>query len=118
MLKRIVLIGLFLVVLGIGNLIVGELKGNQYEAVVDELAAIGRTADKNSLVLSNHDHPLVRIERYRHLSQTVVQRQQKAMMRMELYRVVSFGGKAMFAFGIIVVVLALFAKFVVGLVGK
>lgn len=112
MLRRIILIGLFLIVLGIGNIIVGELKGAQYEAVVEELAQIGRSADRNPLIPYKQDHPLVNIERYRHLSQNVFQRQQKAVMRRDLYRVVSFGGKAVLAFGVIIVILGFFAGLV------
>jgi hypothetical protein len=104
MIKKLLFAGLFLVILGIGNIIVGSVKGNQYAVVAEELAAISRTSKRNPSTSSSHSYPLIQIENSRHTAEHLIQREQKALMRRDLYRVVVFGGQAMLAVGILLFV--------------
>lgn len=81
--------------LGIGNLSVGFFKGQQYERVLQELAGLEPTP---GLVNAS---PLRRIQLAKQTANRTYQRQQKAQARLDLYRLVTFGGKVFVTLSII-----------------
>lgn len=98
---KLIVPGLFLLVLGIGNISVGIFKGNQYDLVLEELAH-----HKPSPALVNAS-PLRRIQVARTTASRIHQRQQKAGARRHFYRLVTFGGKVFVSLSIIFLLLAL-----------
>ncbi|OVE80326.1 hypothetical protein BVY02_00545 [bacterium J17] len=83
--------GVFLMLLGIGNISVGTFKGDEYQAVIDELAELSPTA---ALINAS---PLERIQLSNESIAKNYQRQRKAKARRNFYRLVTFGGQVFIA---------------------
>ena len=84
---KLVLPGVFLLVLGIGNISVGTFKGEQYEQVLQELST---TEPGPSLANAS---PLRRIQLATQTASRLYQRQDKARAKRDFYRLVASGGK-------------------------
>ena len=82
--------GLFLLILGLGNLFVGLYKAAEYRAV---LADLNPTAANEAPVLVNVS-PLRRIQMAKVAETRSYQRRNKAQGRYDFYRLVVFGGQA------------------------
>ncbi len=100
----LILPGLFLLVLGVGNLAVGMLKEEQYQEVIDELSVEEAVRAENGPTI----RPELVTEENSKRSQ---QRRMKAVARLDFYRLVGFGGKVFialsFPFFLIAVLLSL-----------
>lgn len=83
-----ILPGIFLLILGIGNLIVGHFKGSQYEKVLLELSV-----EKSGTALLNNASPMRRIQYEKTTTNRLDERQNKARARKDFYILVSLGGK-------------------------
>ena len=92
--KNILLTGFFLVVLGLGNLLVGTYKVAQYEEVAQELE-VPEFVPKD-LPMS----PMMRIEHERQNTKRQMDRQTKALSKLELYGIVALGGRLILGAGI------------------
>lgn len=85
--RNLLLSGTFFLALGCGNMLVGSLKGSEYSTVAQELALM-------EPFLSEAKTPaMIRIEKSRHTSERLLQRQKKASMRRDLYHLVFVGGR-------------------------
>ena len=84
---RLYLPGVFLLLVGIGNMIVGTYKAQQYRQVVDALSTIEASAS-----LENAS-PLRRMQIARLSADRQYQRRKTASSRLSFYYLVSFGGK-------------------------
>lgn len=82
---RFLVPGLFLFVLGVGNIVVGVMKTSQYEEVLQELAVL----EPSSVVTD--DSPLARIHSADHARFSG--RRQQAKISLDFYRFVVTGGK-------------------------
>ena len=100
---KFLLPALFLFVLGVGNIVVGYYKEWQYKQVYDELTEL-----EPSPVLSS---TLSRLQTTKQTSDRHLQRQLEANERLNLYRLVSFGGKSFIAVSLVLFALALFARY-------
>jgi len=84
---RFFLPGVFLAVLGIGNVLVGLYKEAQYEQVLHGLSS-------NETILGlQKASPLTRIQLLRQKAHRLYHRRKKALARVDFYRLVIFGGK-------------------------
>lgn len=99
-----ILPGIFLLILGIGNLIVGHFKGSQYDKVILELSV-----EKSGTELLHNASPMRRIQYEKTTANRLDERQNKAKARKDFYTLVSLGGKlfvalalVFFSFGLIV----------------
>jgi hypothetical protein len=90
--------GIFLLVLGLGNLGVGSYKASQYDVVVSELQQ--REFMTTSLVNAS---PLRRIQLAQQGANRLFQRMNEAKDRRSFYHLVSFGGKAFMLLGMCLV---------------
>lgn len=94
------LLGIFSACLGLGNIIVGTHKGQQYEGVYNEIAALA----PNSPEFLANNSPLTKLKySHQHLDR-IKEKQKKAMKRRDLYRTVTFGGKTLLSIGLILIV--------------
>ena len=84
---RFILPGIFLLVLGAGNIGVGVFKGKQYEEVLQELSVLRPSP---ALVTSS---PLKRIQVAKQTATRLHQRESKARARIDFYHLVEYGGK-------------------------
>ena len=85
--------GLFLLFLGAGNILVGDLKTKQYQEVLVELEAV-----EEPLPLENSGI-LTQIQNKRDDTKKISKSRIKALGRIDLYRLVTFGGKTMLTLG-------------------
>lgn len=81
--------GVFLLLLGIGNICVGHMRGQQYERVLEQLTDPS-TAEAGS-------SPLVRIQRSHLPNEKQYQRLSRARAKRDFYMLVASGGKAFLA---------------------
>ena len=84
--------GLFLFVLGIGNIWVGSYKGAEYDQVVQELSE--RSTPQN---FGSKISPIERIRLSKQSSDRLADRRKKALGRKHFYTLVSIGGKIFIA---------------------
>jgi len=84
---QLLLPGIFLLILGVGNLAVGTFKGEQYAKVMRELSTpdIGFTLTRSS--------PLKRLAEAPERISPSLLRRKKAQARLEFYELVSIGGR-------------------------
>jgi hypothetical protein len=84
---KLLLPGIFLFILGIGNVIVGHYKSQEYERVLSELApSVPPRAILNV-------PPMQRMQMERERATRLDERRSKAQARRDFYQLVSFGGK-------------------------
>lgn len=91
---QLLLPGLFLLILGAGNIAVGLYKSNQYKLVLDELSA------DSTPVLVNAS-PLRRIQLAEQTASRLYQRKNKARARLDFYELITFGGQVFVALSLI-----------------
>lgn len=103
---KFVLPGIFLLLLGIGNIAVGHYKGEQYNQVLEELSEPHPSAN---LVNAS---PLRRIEFVRHSANRLSQRQSKARARRDFYQLVTFGGKSFVGLSIVLLFSGLCVRYI------
>ena len=84
---KLVIPGLFLLILGTGNIAVGKFKSRQYQEVLLQLSDL-----EPSTTLINAS-PLRRVQIAKRSESRLYQRQTKAKNRRDFYEVVTFGGK-------------------------
>ena len=82
--------GLFLLILGMGNLWVGEIKEQEYQTVLDELQMLSTAAPAAKLV---HASPLKRVQLALNAAERTFHRREKALARKEFYSLVRYGGR-------------------------
>lgn len=99
---KLLIPGLFLLVLGIGNISVGTFKGRQYQEVLDELSVLEPTPG-----LENAS-PLRRVQLAKQTETRLYQRQNKAENRLDFYQLVRFGGKVFMVIGALLTIAGLF----------
>lgn len=87
--------GLFLLVLGIGNISVGTFKGDQYEQVLAELSA------QESTLGAANASPLRRIQLATQAASRLYQRQERAQAKLDFYNLVATGGKVFAALSLV-----------------
>ncbi len=97
---KLLLPGIFLLVLGIGNISVGTFKGAQYQQVLNELSVMERTQD------NIQPSPLARFQLSGESAVRADQRLRKARARRDFYELVTFGGKGFVCFSLVLLVLA------------
>ncbi len=105
---RFVVPGIFLFVLGVGNILVGTFKGNQYEQVLAELASAGE------LPALADASPLRRIQLATQTVSRLYQRQDKARAKLDFYRLVASGGRVFVALSFIFLLIGL-VRYIKGL---
>lgn len=98
---KLFLPGIFLLVLGIGNITVGVLKQNQYKRVIEEIAA-----EQPALELDRAS-PIQKIQLAKEIADRTYQRSHLANSRVEFYQLVAIGGKIMLAISVVILLLAL-----------
>jgi len=103
---KITVPGLFLLVLGLGNILVGSYKANQYQLVVSELSQM---EEPSKLVNASL---LKRIELDQAKSARIEDRREKATGRLDFYNLVSFGGKVMLSISGLLLSLGLLLRLV------
>lgn len=91
--------GVFLFVLGLGNLAVGITKAQQHQEVLTEL----QLQQPSALNLENSSS-LKRLQLAEQTAHRTFQREQEAKDRMAFYKLVSFGGKIFTALGLILLI--------------
>lgn len=96
--------GVFLLVIGLGNYVVGYYKEQQYSRIIDELSV--QQPRENFSMLS----PLSRLEMEKSVSLRLTQRTEKANSRRELYHLFSIGGLAWVLCSILLFILGFIAK--------
>ena len=97
--------GVFLLVLGAGNITVGEFKGRQYEQVLEELSGLQLPPQLINV------SPLRRIQMESETDR-LFQRQKNAEARRDFYKLVSFGGRVFIAMSVVLLSLgAVFSYF-------
>ena len=101
---KFLLPGLFLLLLGIGNISVGVYKGQQYEQVLEELK------QRNPRLELVNASPMRRIHFARNTANRLYQRQNKAKQRLDFYRLVALGGTIFLALGIPLLVVGLLLR--------
>ena len=84
---RLLIPAIFLVVLGVGNVLVGHFKYQQYNEMLNELNS------ENNFEKTENLSPLQRLKYTSNSSTKVISLKQKAEARRELYQLVSYSGK-------------------------
>ena len=100
---KFILPGLFLLVLGAGNIYIGSSKVNEYQNVLIELEKQQPSNFKNT-------SPLKRLRLAEQSADRIYQRLGEAKNRISFYQLVVFGGKCFFIVGIILLLTSLFMK--------
>ncbi len=95
---KFLLPGIFLLILGVGNVLVGGNKVAQYRSVIQDLTALGESYSGASGTTS-----LERIQQAKRATDRHVQLEHRARARTEFYLLVTFGGKVLVGIGIIFV---------------
>lgn len=104
-LARFLVPGIFLLLLGLGNIGVGTYKGAEYEQVLEELSEI----DSSSHLINAS--ALKRIQLAKTNTHRSEQLRQKASARRDFYNLVVFGGKFMLSISTIVLLMAAVVAF-------
>lgn len=91
--NRLLIPGLFLLILGLGNIAVGELKYSQYKEVIKELKNSTYTEGNEMLKAS----PLRRLQLEQERANRTDERLQKSKARASLYFLVRSGGQIFLA---------------------
>lgn len=84
--------GLFLLLLGFGNALVGYFKADQFNEVLRELQSAEQFKEEVT-----DSSPLMRLQMAKLLSDKVFERRERFEERRNFYRTVEFGGKAVMA---------------------
>ncbi len=100
---KFILPGLFLLVLGAGNIYIGSSKVSEYQNVLIELEKQQPSNFKNT-------SPLKRLRLAEQSADRIYQRLGEAKNRISFYQLVVFGGKCFFILGIILLLISLFMK--------
>lgn len=100
---KFLLPALFLFVLGVGNVWVGQYKEWQYKQVYDELSELQPASNINSTLGRIQSVPQTK-DRHR-------RRQMEANERRNLYRLVAFGGKAFISLSLMLFALSAAARY-------
>ena len=100
---KFILPGLFLLVLGAGNIYIGSSKVNEYQNVLIELEKQQPSNFKNT-------SPLKRLRLAEQSTDRIFQRIGEAKDRISFYTLVVFGGKCFFAIGVVLLLISLFVK--------
>lgn len=79
--------GLFLLLLGLGNALVGKMKTDQFEEVLQELESAQHFKEEVSA------SPMIRLQLSRKLADQAFERRSRFEERRNFYRTVAFGGK-------------------------
>lgn len=85
---KLLMPGIFLFVLGLGNIIVGHFKSLEYERVLTELEP---TTPPRALA---NVPPMRRMQMERERATRLDERRRKAQGRLDFYELVTFGGKS------------------------
>lgn len=99
--RKLLLPALFLFVLGVGNISVGLYKEWQYRQVYEELTILESSPEFGSASGLN------RLQNYQETRDRYQQGQIEARDRLQFYRLVAFGGKALIGISIILLAAAL-----------
>ena len=92
---RLLVPGIFLLLLGVGNLSVGVFKGQEYQSVLDELSSIQPSPGMENT------SPLRRIRLAKKAADRRYERLDKARARRDFYHLVLFGGKVFVGISVI-----------------
>jgi hypothetical protein len=92
---KFVVPGIFLLILGIGNISVGTFKGDQYEQVLADLSA------QEPTIGAADASPLRRIQLATQAASRLYQRQEKAQAKLDFYNLVATGGQVFVALSLI-----------------
>ena len=101
---KFLLPAIFLLVLGAGNVIVGDYKEYQYQQVYQELKELQPTTNIGST--------LGRIQSVPQTNDRHQRRQVEANERRNLYRLVAFGGKVFISLSILLFTMSLISRYV------
>ena len=93
--------GVFLIILGLGNIAAGISKVHQHELVLKELEIQQPLASN-----IENSSPLRRLQLAEQTAQRIIQRQTEAEDRKAFYNLVAFGGKVFTAIGTILILLS------------
>ena len=97
---KFLLPGIFLFILGIGNLAVGHYKGGQYDEVISELK------EKSLPLTIKEISPMERIRVTKESSARLGRRRDKAIARREFYQLVGIGGKIFISLSLVFISVA------------
>ena len=100
---KFLLPGLFLLLLGFGNLVIGTQKQAEYEVVLTEIALEDPASDSAFT-------PLKRIQGVEQLTEKNYQRRKTAASRRDYYRFVAYGGKVMLGISLLLLFTAVVLK--------
>ena len=93
--EKLWLPGIFLLLLGVGNLAVGYYKGIQYDYILEDLS------DLSALQEKVRSSPLMRFELSKRALEDDIDQESFARMRRELYSLVELCGQAMICFSLL-----------------
>ena len=102
---KFLLPGMFLFLLGVGNIGVGLYKGAQYQEVLKELA---ETQSSPKLTPAS---PLLRLEYTKQTVTRLYQRQSKAKARKDFYELVTFGGKVFVMLSLVLILASMMVRY-------
>ena len=100
---KFLLPAIFLLVLGIGNIIVGAFKTDQYQEVLSELYS---TTDHKPITAVDKASPLRRIQLTTQSQERTFQRLRAVQGRIEFYKMVSTGGGVFVMISILLMIVA------------
>ena len=100
---KFILPGIFLLILGAGNIYIGSSKVNEYTNVLEEL-------EKQKPSNFENTSPLKRLRLAEQSANRVYQRIEEAKDRISFYKLVVFGGKCFFVSGFLLILFSLFVK--------
>ena len=101
---KLLIPALFLIVLGVGNMLVGHFKLQQYDQLLSELDAQEIEEEQKDL------SPLQRLKYASDSSPKLLALRQKAEARRDLYQLVSYSGKIFLAFSMLFLVALLISR--------
>ena len=100
---KFILPGIFLLILGAGNIYIGSSKVSEYQTVLIELEKQQPSNFKNT-------SPLKRLRLAEQSANRIYQRLGEAKDRISFYKLVVFGGKCFFVLGAILILFSLFVQ--------
>ena len=103
--------GLFLFLLGLGNVWVGGVKEREYTAVLQELEALAAAQPETKLL---HASPLKRVQIALNSAERTYHRREKVLARLNFYEMVIYGGRFFVLVGALFILAAITTRIAVG----
>lgn len=104
--------GIFMAILGIGNIVLGTFKYEQYEeVVVDNKLTLSKSRSQVNTHINNLS-PLQRLKNTENTSSRMLHLLRKAETRRDLYSLVIYGGKILLILSSLLLIGAIFKKII------